>query len=456
MVVTEPWPHQSTGSRWLAGRQYGMLGHEMGTGKSRTLIEAVRDLRLVLVACPIAVGQSWMKQASMFDVDRDVHVVVEGSAKKRAAAIREAAASGRRVFVVINYDALWRGEVAAAIESVRWDAVVCDESHRIKSASSKASRWLHRLAQKQPQARRYCLTGTPCPNNPLDWFGQCRFLDPDLLGTSINALKRRIAVLHPKFQHWIVDWNAEGLDAMRKRLDPHVHRVTADEVLTLPDAIHIPVEVQLSDESRAFYASLENDMIARLTNGEVVTAANKMVVVGRLQLAASGYTRPDDSETFKRISDGIPEKRAAFEAFLEDFPAGEPLVVFAKFIADIDECLAACQASGRSASELSGRRKQLEDWQAGRTDVIVIQQQCGGAGIDCTRACYAWYWSLSHSLGDYEQSLARLRRPGQTKCCRYYHAVAKGTVDEDIYAALEEKADVVESIVGRLTRRTGT
>jgi SNF2 family DNA or RNA helicase len=446
------WPNQQSGVDWLNGRQHGMLAHEMGCGKTGTVIEAVRGLQLVLVVCPIAVGSSWKKQTSTFDPDRDVCVVVEGSSAKRAAAIRQAAASGRRVFVVINYDAVWRGDVAKAIESVNWDAIVCDESHRIKSASGKASRWLAKLADKKPKAQRICLTGTPCPNNPLDWFGQARFLDPGLLGKSVTALRDRIAVLHPRHKHWIVDWKPEALAVMTARLDPHVHRVTAAEVLTLPEAIHTVIDVRLSPQVRAFYGDLEQQMIARLANGEVVTAANKLVVVGRLQLAAGGYTRPDDSEEFQRIH-GVPDKRTALAEFLEDFPTKEPLVVFCKFTSDISEVVDACRESGRTVSELSGKRKQLEEWQSGSTDVIVIQQQCGGAGIDCTRACYCVYYSLSHSLGDYEQSLARLRRPGQKKTCRYYHLVAVGSIDEAIYAALERKADVVETIVGNLTRR---
>jgi SNF2 family DNA or RNA helicase len=451
-MVVRLWPNQRSGVDWLHGRQHGMLNHEMGCGKTGTVIEAVRDLQLVLVVCPIAVGSSWKKQSSTFDPDRDVCVVVEGPAAKRAAAIRGAAASGKRVFVVINYDAVWRGEVAKAIESVNWGAIICDESHRIKSASGKASRWLAKLAEKKPAAKRICLTGTPCPNNPLDWFGQARFMDPGLLGKSVTALRDRIAVLHPKHRHWIVDWKAEALEAMTKRLDPHVHRVTAAEVLTLPDAVHTVIDVRLSKETLDFYRDLEREMIARLENGDVVTAANKLVVVGRLQLAAGGYTRPDDSEEFRRIA-GVPDKREAFADFLEDFPAREPLVVFCKFVSDIREVVEAARESGRTVSELSGRRKELEAWQSGETDVIVIQQQCGGAGIDCTRASFCVYYSLSHSLGDYEQSLARLRRPGQKKTCRYYHVVAGGTVDEDIYAALDRKADVVESIVGNLTRR---
>jgi SNF2 family DNA or RNA helicase len=82
-----------------------------------------------------------------------------------------------------------------------------------------------------------------------------------------------------------------------------------------------------------------------------------------------------------------------------------------------------------------------------------VQIQSGGVGIDCSRAAYAFYYSLGFSLGDYEQSLARLRRPGQTRCVRYYHLVCEGTVDAQVYAALRERRNVIEAVLRKLTPR---
>ena len=102
---------------------------------------------------------------------------------------------------------------------------------------------------------------------------------------------------------------------------------------------------------------------------------------------------------------------------------------------------------------MSGERKDLERWQAGDAAILGVQMQSGGVGIDCSRAAYAFYYSLGYSLGDYEQSLARLRRPGQTRCVRYYHLVCQGTVDEQVYAALRERRNVVDAVLQKLSPR---
>jgi SNF2 family DNA or RNA helicase len=138
---------------------------------------------------------------------------------------------------------------------------------------------------------------------------------------------------------------------------------------------------------------------------------------------------------------------------LSDLPVTEPVVVFCRFRSDLDDVQAAARELGREYAEVSGERKDLERWQAGDAVILGVQIQSGGVGIDLTRAAYAVYYSLGYSLGDYEQSLARLRRPGQTRCVRYYHLVAPGTVDQQVYAALRERRSVVEAVLQNLSPR---
>lgn len=454
MEVSGAWRHQQSARDWLMPRRFGHLNHQVGCGKSRTVLMAVSGKKVVLIVCPIAVGAAWAKQGRLFDPGRRIVVAVKGTAAQRIKAIREGLASSGPVAIVINYDSVYRGEIGKLIQATDWDAIVCDESHRIKSATSRASKYLWKLGKAHPNAQRLCLTGTPTPNNPLDWYGQFRFLDDSVLGTSERALRERLCVLHPQYKGWILDWKQDGLQSLAARIDPHVHRVQAADVLALPEAVHTQVEIELNPGARAFYAKLEEEMIARIESGEIVTAANRMVVTSRLHLAASGHAKPDGGDSFHRVC-GEPDKRLWLREWLQDFPAREPLVVFVRFLEDLREAAEECEASDRSVSLLCGHKKELESWQAGETDVIVVQQQAGGAGVDLTRASYCIFYSLSHSLGDFEQAIGRLHRPGQTKCCRYYHLVARDTVDEAIYQALSDKADVAESVFSRLTRRVG-
>ena len=424
----KPWRHQSEAAAWAAERHASMLALDMGTGKTFTAI--------------LALGLDC----------RNVEPVLlhDGENKRRAERLKSAllTAGGKTLVVVVNYDSVWRGELGKLIEATPWAAIVLDESHRIKSPSGKASVWLAKLAAKQPHAKRLLLTGTPMPHSPLDLFGQFRFLDKMVFGPSYVQMRAHFAECDARFPSKVKRWRNQ--DELVAKLNFHSWRVTADEVLDLPEAIHDTISVPLSAATLRFYRQLEKEMVGELEAG-TVTAANALTKLLRLQQATGGYARTDESGTV--LIDGTPTKRQVLEDRLDDLPATEPVVVFCRFRSDLDDVQAAARELGREYAEVSGDRKDLERWQAGNSTILGVQIQSGGVGIDLSRAAYAFYYSLGFSLGDYEQSLARLRRPGQTRCVRYYHLVAPGTVDEQVYAALRERRSVIEAVLQGLSPR---
>jgi SNF2 family DNA or RNA helicase len=423
------WAHQSQAAQWYAERHAGMFSMDMGTGKTFAALMALNAMRHPL---------------EFVDLSR-------GSGKQRAERLKAAlsTASGKCLVVVVNYESIWRSALAPTIESVKWAAIVLDESHRIKAPGGAASRYLARLATKQQHARRLCLTGTPMPHSPLDLYGQFRFLDPQVFGTSYTRMRARYAECDLRFPSKVKSWKNQ--DELAARLDAHSFRVTADEVLDLPEAIHETIPVELSTKVQRFYRTLESEMTAELEAG-TVTAANALTKLLRMQQATGGYAKLDGGYSTVPI-DGVPSKRMALQDRLEDLPATEPVVVFCRFRTDLEDVAAVARELGREYAEVSGERKDLDRWQLGDATILGVQIQSGGVGIDCSRAAYAFYYSLGFSLGDYEQSLARLRRPGQTRCVRYYHLVCEGTVDAQVYAALRERRNVIEAVLRKLTPR---
>jgi len=423
-----PWQHQLDAAKWAASLDAAMLAMDMGTGKSITSL--------------LALGCGPLHPV----------LLVTGATATRAKRLKAEAMrhSGRGLCAIVNTDSVWRGELAKTISGVKWDAIIVDESHRIKSPSGRASRWLWKLAQAQPQAKRLCLTGTPIPHSPLDFFGQFRFLRPELFGPSYVAYRRRYADCDQRFPSKVKKWLRQ--DELAERTDPYIWRVNIDDVLDLPVAIHEVLPVTLSGKAARFYRDLERDMTAEIESG-TVTVSNALTKLMRLQQATGGYARTDESGTV--LIDGMPSKVAVLEDRLGDLSAVEPVVVFCRFRTDLNEVAAMARRLGRTYAELSGEANDLATWQEGNATIIGVQIQSGGAGIDLSRSAYCFYFSLGFSLGDYEQSLARLRRPGQTRCVRYYHLVTEDTVDEQVYAALRERRSVVDAVLAKLSPRTG-
>lgn len=236
-----------------------------------------------------------------------------------------------------------------------------------------------------------------------------------------------------------------------ERMGSFTYRCAARDVLDLPEEIHEVRYCELEPAAMRVYRSMEKDLIAEVQAGEV-TASNALVKILRLQQVTAGVVVTDDGVE-DRISTA---KRDLLHDVLQDFEKTEPVVVFTRFRRDLDAIEEVAEAQGRRYGELSGRRRDGLDDQAQMAegiDVLGAQLQAGGVGVDLTRSHYIIDYSPGFSLSDYLQSGARQCRPGQ-KASKVYrlHLVAKGTIDEEVYAALSTKQDAVEAVIKRLAR----
>jgi len=335
--------------------------------------------------------------------------------------------------------------------------MVLDELHRIKSPTGRASRWLGALAQAVPA--RLGLTGTPLAHGPLDVWAEYRALAPSIFAPTFGAFRSRYTrpALRSEWRDTDVmitagrggelsRWKMNDVVHLEAEVYRCAHRVRVVDVLDLPDSTDVVVEAVLEKEAKRIYGEIQADFIADVSSSSsspvVVTAANAMVVALRLAQVTGGTLR-DDAGGSHVVS---VAKRDALADYLEGM-AGEPVVIFGRFRADLDAIHQAAAAAGLSSSELSGRRSELAAWQRGDSVVLVAQVAAGSVGIDLTRARVAVWYSLSYNLAEYVQARARVLRPGQTRAVVFAHVIAKGTIDEGVYRALEARGDVVAAIV---------
>jgi SNF2 family DNA or RNA helicase len=189
---------------------------------------------------------------------------------------------------------------------------------------------------------------------------------------------------------------------------------------------------------------LEKDFISSTQEGTIVVS-NVLVKMLRCQQVASGFCFVQEGPMEEgEISELNTAKADALADILEDIgPA--PVVVFCVFKHDLDVIQATAERLGRKTFELSGRRNELSEWQK-RGGVLAVQIQAGAEGVDMTKANHAIYFSLPHSLALYNQSRARLYRPGQKHPVSFIHIIADKTIDAYMYHALEAKEDIITKI----------
>lgn len=434
---TDAWRHQCEAYHFAMQRPATLLDMGMGTGKSKVAADVLANAgsQRTLVLCPKSVLGVWRRELARHCAIEPESVVLDNGtcsvkAKRLAAALHRTPLA-----VIVNYESAWREPLGTLLLAQRWDTVIGDELHRVKAPGGKASHWICKLQT----GRKLGLTGTPMPHSPLDLYSQYRFLDRRIFGTSFVRFRARYAITHREFPSKVLQWINQ--DELYERFRRIAYSCTTD-VLDLPEVMHDERSFVLCPKARRAYSQMERDLVADVKDG-TVTAANALVRGLRLQQITSGYLT--DGETIHEEVD--TGKKELLTDLLQD--TDEPVVVFCRFRRDLNNVRDVAQILGRVYGELSGARRDLTEHaeMPEGIDVMGVQIQSGGVGVDLTRAAVGVYYSLGFSLGDYEQSLARIHRPGQTRPVRYYHLIAESTIDQQVYCALRDRKQVIEELL---------
>ncbi len=459
-LKTKPhlWPHQEEALNFVDGKSAAMLAMAMGTGKSRVVVDllAQRQAKRALVLCPSSVVDVWPGQFQTHcDVPYAILPLRRGSVKHRTDEAESFLGKGScntLKVVVINYDACYRKPFSDWAVRQQWDAIILDESHRIKAPGGVTSRWVARLAKAIPF--RLALTGTPMPHSPLDIYAQYRALDQDVFGTSFARVRDRYAVqaIIPAGFKAIKGYRVDPTNLLyfspplyeefQEKFFQLAYKVDAN-VLELPEPLHQVRTCELSPRASSLYRALEKEFYVEIEEG-VITASNALVKALRLQQVTSGYAKLENDGDEVQVDTA---KQDLLRDILEDL--NEPVVIFCRFRHDLDAVHTTCAKLEVGSLELSGRVNELAQWQAGDSMVLAVQIQAGGVGIDLTRARVGIYYSLGLSLGDHLQSLARIHRPGQTRNVVYYYLLAERTIDRKVYHALLNRQEVIEAVMRR-------
>lgn len=453
MTTIKRWKNQDEAMQFAIDHPSCMLDMEMGTGKTRVAIDTaffLNEVHRVLVICPKAVVGVWRENLIKFAWGGRPWSCWDdqkGTVQTKADSLKEYLKYKLlKQFVVINYDAVWRKPMGDLILKTDWDMVVLDESHRAKAAGSKVSKFLAVLGKRVE--RKMCLSGTPMANSPLDIYGQYRFLDPSIFGTNYYLFKQQYAVMGGPDLKFVVGYkNQKTLNDKFRSIAYTCRMSDIKDRIKLPDALPpVQRDVILPSKDMKMMKEFNKEFIAECESGHIV-ANNVLTKLLRLQQIASGFCMVNvDTAGSTEVQELNTAKQDCLADMLSDISPVASVVVFCVYRHDIKAIKEAATKAKRDVFELSGAINELDDWKQKDGAVIAVQIQAGAEGVDMTKAKHAIYFSVPHSLALYNQSKARLYRPGQTGPVSFTHLIAKGTVDEAMYASLIKKKDTIESI----------
>jgi SWI/SNF-related matrix-associated actin-dependent regulator 1 of chromatin subfamily A len=183
--MTEPLrSFQRNAAKILASNPTAFLAHFMGAGKSRTVIEAVRELKLsrVLVIAPAIGRVSWPDQLRKWEDPASVFLT------PTAVPFRPPSVSAKRLWVIVSYDSIsrspvkWREFLRDCLEP---EAIVLDEARALKTPDSARTVAIYgRNSDAGPDAiihkcpHVWALDGTPAPNFTSELWTHLHALTP--------------------------------------------------------------------------------------------------------------------------------------------------------------------------------------------------------------------------------------------------------------------------------------
>jgi SNF2 family DNA or RNA helicase len=464
---TKPYAHQITALEKSWDKEEYAYFMEMGTGKSKVLIDNIAILydkgkiNGVLIIAPKGVYKNWY--SSEIPTHLASHIQYKSvlwtasSSKTKQEELNSLFKSDFNLHVlVMNVEALStpKGlQFALKFLNSHKTLMAVDESTTIKTPSAKRTKSI--LALSKSAVYRRILTGSPITKSPLDLYTQCGFLNEDLLGfSSYYAFRSRYAhMIERNFggRRVQIVKSYQRLDELSKLIEPFSYRVLKEDCLDLPEKIFIRREIELTEEQLKLYSTMKQMALATL-NGKLLTAPNVLTQLMRLHQITCGHFKSDDGKIQELKNNRLEELMSILEE------TEGKAIIWANYIYDIERISAAIKKEygDDSVVEYYGaihtdeRQKNIERFQDPQSPFrfFIGNPQTGGYGITLTAANTVIYYSNGYDLEKRLQSEDRAHRIGQKKSVTYIDLIAEKTIDEKIVKALRKKIDIASQIMG--------
>jgi len=213
--------------------------------------------------------------------------------------------------------------------------------------------------------------------------------------------------------------------------------INPEEVLKLPDIIHVDLEVTLPNKAWDQYMQLEQLCILELQQ-TVLTPVNAGVLTSKLRQVASGAVYTDGEHNYEVVHTA---KLDALDDLVEEL-AGEPLLVAYNFDHEVEQILSRLPSALVIRGGMTGTAVTaiMDKWNAGMAPLLCVQSDAAAHGLNLQfgGSALCWY-SQTYNLEVFIQLTARLHRQGQRNTVRVYHILAKRTVDKHIRKVLGTK-----------------
>jgi SNF2 family DNA or RNA helicase len=444
--------YQHRGLAWLAritDLGYGaVLADDMGLGKTLTSIALALHRRQAgsrqptLVVARASLVTNWVREIRRFAPDTPV-IAYHGPDRTLNGLTPD-------TIVVTTYGILQRD--TTDLTAIGWDLVLADEAQSVKNPATAAARRLRELTT----AARVAITGTPVENRLDELWAIMDWANPGLLGTR-RAFRTRFGRDAER------DTSGEAARQLGRLIAPFLlRRLKSDPGIApeLPPKVHSQQIVQLTREQAALYEAAVRETLDTIRTAFGITRRGLVVrLLTTLRqicnhpahyLRQPGPEHPADAVKFAARS----AKLTALDDRLDQITAcGESPLIFSSYVAMGHLLHAHLTARGHTpaflhgATSIKARQTIVDDFQAGRTNALILSVKAAGVGLNLTRATHVVHYDQQWNPAVEDQASDRAHRIGQRRTVTVHHLVSEATLEDRITALLQHKRALTDAVL---------
>ena len=436
-------PYQKAGVEYIIKHRKVFLADEMGLGKTGQALASVQHENAVpwLIVCPPNLALNWAKEIDKFFPTRTWKRVVNRSDFPEEDAD----------FTIVGYS-----NIDFHPEKLKgYTSYIFDESHYLKNPKSKRTKRAQSLVKTASgNGLVLCLTGTPITNRPAEYGPQLEIIGRlKEFGGLWAFYKRYCGAFRDRFNQWHID-GASNLDELNERLRGSCYiRRPKDQVLQdLPPIRHSEWMIDPDPKHLAEYGKAEKD-IAKFVAERAAELAKELgkdpkSAAVRAKFAAEAHEHLIKLSVLKKIA--AKSKLKAVEEWVESRINEGRKVVLAAHHREIVDLLADKYGGlkiqgGMTSEEVQAAKETFMEKDAEEAPVIVLSIQAAKTGHTLTAAQDMLFVEHPWTPADVDQVSARIHRIGTTGSVQITHALAAGTIDEEVFKLINYKRTIVDA-----------
>lgn len=393
----------------------------------------MNDFNKVFVITPNSLKYNYYNEVEKF-TNSNVYII----GKKNKCSIEDAK------YIITNYEYFNSSNLNKTLDKFKKlnigliDALICDESHRLKSNSSNTYKSIKKIFNddifRNKKVSKVFMSGTPAPSKAAELYTVLNQISPIEFPTQKYFYEYYCGMKYIVDGYgWNVDEENTKFEELFNKISPFTYRKKKSEVLKdLPEKTYQKILLEMTPEEYEIYYDLEEGVANDFCNKEI---NNPLVIMGKLR----EYTSSLKSSNVVELIDSILESNEKF--VIIDFFKKNLYKLYDKY-----KDISVIHTGDQNDIERANAVKLFQD-ENSICKLFFGSENTTKEGLTLTAASKIGLTTMPWTPGTLDQCTDRVARIGQKNAVNAYLFIYKDTIDEYIFNLIEGKRKEISQVI---------